>query len=204
MFWRWKRQTRHNNLIVWATFGCVCDGPNQVDNQKYIKYFFSRTTVPYHSTITIHSVFKLYLVVCTHPFQGDFPCRNKWRFCLGGAVFLNCCLQCTMNQLIAKTHQYVWVCELFCHLAQKLHWHGWPENELLEGIRFCDMRVHFWSCLVRKNNYTRAQKWTSENPHVCVSLARIPSVLFKVPCWLKKLTIGKRFGEEFESSCNGS
>ena len=31
-----------------------------------------------------------------------------------------------------------------------------PENEFLEGIRFCDMRAHFWNRLARKNNYVQA------------------------------------------------
>ena len=71
-----------------------------------------------------------------------------------------------MHQPIAWTYQCVWVCGLFCHLAQKLHWHWWPENGLLEGIRFCDARAHFWTRLVRKNNYAGAQKWASENPKI--------------------------------------
>ena len=31
------------------------------------------------------------------------------------------------------------------------------------------MRAHFWTCLVRKNNYVEAQRWASKNPKIGTS-----------------------------------
>ena len=62
---------------------------------------------------------------------------------------------------------YLTTTALEANAATNCRW--WPENGLLEGIRFCDMRAHFWTRLQRKNNYAGAQKWASKNPKIGTS-----------------------------------